>query len=188
MGSLGARALNAASDLDLIVIYDADGAERSDGRRPLAVQPYYARLTQAMISGLTAQMMGGRLYEVDMRLRPSGNQGPVAVSLAAFRSYQQNEAWGWEHLALTRARALAGPGPLADEIEALRTKIEEKKLPEGAGNPRVARGKNFFPGAVGERFSCPLRGPNAGEMNGLRDAGRRRIPRTPENRKCGREG
>ncbi|SEK30758.1 glutamate-ammonia-ligase adenylyltransferase [Roseovarius nanhaiticus] len=123
MGSLGTRALNAASDLDLIVIYDADGAEGSDGRRPLAVQPYYARLTQAMISGLTAQMTGGRLYEVDMRLRPSGNQGPVAVSLAAFRSYQQNEAWGWEHLALTRARAVAGEADLGAEIQAFRADL-----------------------------------------------------------------
>src|SRR6056297_1389977 len=79
MGSLGAERLNAGSDLDLIVIYDAAGLESSEGRRPLAARPYYARLTQAMITALTAPMSEGRLYEVDMRLRPSGNQGPVAA-------------------------------------------------------------------------------------------------------------
>ncbi|WP_113912716.1 bifunctional [glutamine synthetase] adenylyltransferase/[glutamine synthetase]-adenylyl-L-tyrosine phosphorylase [Roseovarius dicentrarchi] len=123
MGSLGVRALNAASDLDLIVIYDADGAEASEGRRPLASGAYYARLTQAMISALTVQMAGGRLYEVDMRLRPSGNQGPVATSLAAFRDYQQTRAWGWEHLALTRARSVAGDPALGAEIEAFRVSL-----------------------------------------------------------------
>ncbi|HEY9039394.1 MAG TPA: glutamine-synthetase adenylyltransferase [Roseovarius sp.] len=123
MGSLGVRALNAASDLDLIVIYDADGVEASAGRRPLASGAYYARLTQAMISALTVQMAGGRLYEVDMRLRPSGNQGPVATSLAAFRDYQQTRAWGWEHLALTRARSVAGEADLGEEIEVFRVSL-----------------------------------------------------------------
>ncbi|MCQ0092791.1 glutamine-synthetase adenylyltransferase [Roseovarius sp. M141] len=123
MGSLGVRALNAASDLDLIVIYDADGAEASEGRRSLASGAYYARLTQAMISALTVQMAGGRLYEVDMRLRPSGNQGPVATSLAAFRDYQQTRAWGWEHLALTRARSVAGEADLGADIEAFRVAL-----------------------------------------------------------------
>ncbi|MFD0858195.1 [protein-PII] uridylyltransferase family protein [Roseovarius aquimarinus] len=139
MGSLGARALTAASDLDLIVIYDAGGAEGSDGRRPLAVQPYYARLTQAMISGLTAQMTGGRLYEVDMRLRPSGNQGPVATSLAAFRDYQTTHAWGWEHLALTRARAIAGPEDLGAEIEAFRAELIAEVAARPGTGPRLAR-------------------------------------------------
>ncbi len=123
MGSLGVRALNAASDLDLIVIYDADGVEASEGRRPLASGAYYARLTQAMISALTVQMAGGRLYEVDMRLRPSGNQGPVATSLAAFRDYQQTRAWGWEHLALTRARCVAGEAALGADIETFRVSL-----------------------------------------------------------------
>jgi glutamate-ammonia-ligase adenylyltransferase len=121
MGSLGAGRLNAGSDLDLIVIYDAEGAEGSDGRRPLAPRPYYARLTQAMITALTAPMAEGRLYEVDMRLRPSGNQGPVATSWPAFRSYQQGEAWLWEHLALTRARVICGEQSLARDVEAFRT-------------------------------------------------------------------
>nr|WP_309503755.1 bifunctional [glutamine synthetase] adenylyltransferase/[glutamine synthetase]-adenylyl-L-tyrosine phosphorylase [uncultured Roseovarius sp.] len=120
MGSLGARRLNAGSDLDLIVIYDADGAEESDGPRPLATRPYYARLTQALITALTAPMAQGRLYEVDMRLRPSGNQGPVATAWPSFRDYQSNEAWVWEHLALTRARVITGDEGLGRDVEAFR--------------------------------------------------------------------
>src|SRR6056297_2435425 len=123
MGSLGAERLNAGSDLDLIVIYDAAGVESSEGRRPLAARPYYARLTQAMITALTAPMSEGRLYEVDMRLRPSGNQGPVATGWDSFREYQRNEAWVWEHLALTRARVIAGPDDLARDVEGFRAEL-----------------------------------------------------------------
>ena len=131
MGSLGAGRLNARSDLDLIVIYDADGVEASDGRRPLATRPYYARLTQALVTALSAPMAEGRLYEVDMRLRPSGRQGPVATSFASFRSYQQNEAWTWEHLALTRARPVAGVPALGRAIESFRTQLlSEKGAPD----------------------------------------------------------
>ncbi|MCK0121616.1 glutamine-synthetase adenylyltransferase [Loktanella sp. F6476L] len=116
MGSLGAHRLTAMSDLDLIVIYDAGEAEMSDGPRPLAVRPYFARLTQALVTALSAPMSEGRLYEVDMRLRPSGRQGPVATSLPAFKSYQLNEAWTWEHLALTRAQPIVGDTGLCAEI------------------------------------------------------------------------
>ncbi len=131
MGSLGAGMLNATSDLDLIVIYDADGVEASDGRRPLQARPYYARLTQALVTALSAPMAEGRLYEVDMRLRPSGRQGPVATSLQSFMAYQQDEAWTWEHLALTRARPVAGNLALGDEIEAFRAALlaDKGKLP-----------------------------------------------------------
>jgi [glutamine synthetase] adenylyltransferase / [glutamine synthetase]-adenylyl-L-tyrosine phosphorylase len=127
MGSLGAARLNAGSDLDLIVIYDADGVETSEGPRPLATRPYYARLTQALVTALTAQMPEGRLYEVDMRLRPSGRQGPVATSLQSFTSYQETEAWTWEHLALTRARVLAGEATLGGEVEAFRRSLLQAK-------------------------------------------------------------
>jgi len=113
MGKLGSREMTATSDLDLIVIYDAEGAEVSEGRRPLAAPVYYARLTQALIAALTAPMAEGVLYKVDMRLRPSGRQGPVATSLQGFVRYQAEEAWTWEHLALTRARVVAAPEPLA---------------------------------------------------------------------------
>jgi glutamate-ammonia-ligase adenylyltransferase len=110
--------MTATSDLDLIVIYDPDGAETSDGRRPLATTAYYARLTQALISALSAPMAQGILYKVDMRLRPSGQQGPLATSLAAFRRYQAEDAWTWEHMALTRARVVAGPQELGAEAAA----------------------------------------------------------------------
>ncbi len=123
MGSLGAERLNAASDLDLIVIYDAAGIEASDGRRPLPARSYYARLTQALVTALAAPMPEGRLYEVDMRLRPSGRQGPVATALEGFRDYQLNEAWTWEHLALTRARPIAGDPALAGDVEAARLAV-----------------------------------------------------------------
>ncbi|MCV2864701.1 glutamine-synthetase adenylyltransferase [Defluviimonas sp. WL0075] len=123
MGSLGAERLNAASDLDLIVIYDAAGVDASDGKRPLAARQYYARLTQALVTALTAQMSEGQLYEVDMRLRPSGRQGPVATALTGFRDYQMTEAWTWEHLALTRARPVAGSPELAADVEAIRREV-----------------------------------------------------------------
>ena len=127
MGSMGAARLNAGSDLDLIVIYDDLGAEASDGPRPLATRPYYARLTQALVTALTAQMPEGRLYEVDMRLRPSGRAGPVATSIHSFTTYQETEAWTWEHLALTRARVLAGEPTLATEVETFRRELLGRK-------------------------------------------------------------
>ena len=123
MGSLGAARLTSSSDLDLIVIYDAEGVEASEGRRPLAARAYYARLTQALVTAMTAPMAEGRLYEVDMRLRPSGTKGPVATSWQSFENYQRNEAWVWEHLALTRARRVAGSETLAEDVEQLRREL-----------------------------------------------------------------
>jgi len=116
MGRLGSREMTAGSDLDLITIYDPGAAETSDGDKPLTPQLYYPRLTQMLIAALTAPTAEGALYEVDMRLRPSGSQGPVAVSLASFESYQLGQAWVWEHLALTRARVIAGPAELCEAI------------------------------------------------------------------------
>lgn len=123
MGSLGAGRLTATSDLDLLVIYDPDDQDESTGPRPLPTRTYYARLTQAMITAMTAPMAQGRLYEIDMRLRPSGNQGPVATSLASFANYQKTQAWVWEHLALTRASVVAGPRDLARDVGALVTEV-----------------------------------------------------------------
>jgi glutamate-ammonia-ligase adenylyltransferase len=117
MGKLGSAEMTARSDLDLITVYDAGGEESSDGPRPLAPSVYYPRLTQALIAALTAPTAEGALYEVDMRLRPSGRQGPVAVSLASFDAYQTEKAWVWEHLALLRARVVAGPEALGAAID-----------------------------------------------------------------------
>ena len=119
MGKLGSREMTAASDLDLIFIYDfADDAGDSDGPRPLAPGLYYARLTQRLIAALTAPTKAGTLYDVDLRLRPSGRKGPLATQFAAFKLYQSSEAETWEHMALTRARVLAGDASLKQEIAA----------------------------------------------------------------------
>jgi glutamate-ammonia-ligase adenylyltransferase len=119
MGKLGGREMTAASDLDLIVVYDFDqDATQSDGERPSPPSQYYARLTQRLISALSVPTAEGTLYEVDMRLRPSGQQGPVATQLSSFIDYQAEQAWTWEHMALTRARVVAGPPELRAKVEA----------------------------------------------------------------------
>ncbi len=120
MGSLGAAQMTATSDLDLIVIFDAGDVEMTDGRRPLDPRGWFAKATKAMITALSAPTAAGKLYDVDMRLRPSGGQGPVATGLGAFRRYQFEEAWTWEHMALTRARVVAGDASLAADVEAVR--------------------------------------------------------------------
>ncbi|MCC5957508.1 MAG: glutamine-synthetase adenylyltransferase, partial [Natronohydrobacter sp.] len=135
MGSLGAGRLNAASDLDLLIIYDAQTDDQSDGPRPLDARSYYARLTKAFVSAISAPTAEGRLYEVDMRLRPSGRQGPVATSITSFEQYQQTEAWTWEHLALTRARRVAGSMALGDRIEQFRRAL----LTQKSTGPTVAQ-------------------------------------------------
>ncbi len=119
MGRLGSREMSLASDLDLILIYHApEHSIASAGPRPLAVPAYYARLSQRLISAITAPTAEGRLYEVDMRLRPSGASGPIASSLAAFAQYQRESAWTWEHMALTRARPIAGDAALRRRVAA----------------------------------------------------------------------
>jgi len=123
MGSLGAGRLTAGSDLDLLVIYDAEGVEMTEGRRPLDPRGWFAKATKTLITALTAATGEGKLYAVDMRLRPSGRQGPVATALSSFRRYQKTEAWTWEHLALTRARPVAGDISLCEDIEAVRMDI-----------------------------------------------------------------
>src|SRR5207302_3985333 len=116
-GRLGSREMTPASDLDLILIYDVptDG-QTSDGPQPLPVSAYFARLSQRLISAITAPTAEGRLYEVDMRLRPSGEAGPIASHFAGFARYQSESAWTWEHMALTRARPVAGDANLCRRI------------------------------------------------------------------------
>jgi glutamate-ammonia-ligase adenylyltransferase len=133
MGKLGSGEMTARSDLDLITIYDAGGEESSTGRRPLTPSVYYPRLTQALVAALTAPTAEGALYDVDMRLRPSGRQGPVAVSLSSFEAYQTDHAWVWEHLALVRSRVIAGPKALREAIET----IVDRALAARRGSPEV---------------------------------------------------
>lgn len=122
MGKLGSQHMSATSDLDLIVVYEV-GGDFADGRQGFAPQQYFARFTQTLITALSSAMAEGRLYEVDMRLRPSGRQGPVAVSCAAFEDYQHTQAWTWEHLALTRARTVAGSPDLRNKLEVIRRSV-----------------------------------------------------------------
>ncbi|MBX6320660.1 MAG: bifunctional [glutamine synthetase] adenylyltransferase/[glutamine synthetase]-adenylyl-L-tyrosine phosphorylase [Rhodospirillaceae bacterium] len=136
MGKLGSREMSIGSDLDLIFRAAGPAAGRpprragapppegwttlmSDGPKPLSAMHYYARLAQRTINAITAPTGEGRLYAVDMRLRPSGNKGPIASSLPGFRDYQEREAWAWEHMALTRARVIHGEPSFAAEIEAV---------------------------------------------------------------------
>jgi glutamate-ammonia-ligase adenylyltransferase len=120
MGKLGGYEMTATSDLDLILVYDFDAAHPdSDGRRSLYGAQYFARLTQRLINALTAQTNYGALYEVDMRLRPSGRAGPLATQIGGFAGYQENEAWTWEHMALTRARVVSASPAFRLRVEAV---------------------------------------------------------------------
>jgi len=134
LGKLGGREMTAASDLDLILLYDFDEtAGTSNGARPLAGGLYYARFTQRILAALSAPTSEGSLFEVDFRLRPSGNAGPLATHIDAFAEYQARSAWTWEHMALTRARAVAGDAALAARAQkiigaALRRKRDPETL------------------------------------------------------------
>ena len=118
MGKLGSREMTAESDIDMILLYTHDkNCHESDGPKPIDPPRYYARFTQRLVAALSAPTAEGVLYEVDLRLRPSGNKGPIATSLRGFRKYQAANAWTWEHMALTRARIVAGDASLAREAE-----------------------------------------------------------------------
>jgi glutamate-ammonia-ligase adenylyltransferase len=120
MGRLGSREMTASSDLDLILLYDFDPEHPdSDGARSLQGAHYFARFTQRLISAFTTRTNYGVLYDVDMRLRPSGRAGPVASHLTSFAEYQDREAWTWEHMALTRARVISAPPGFRAKIEGI---------------------------------------------------------------------
>ena len=132
MGKLGGYEMTATSDLDLILVYDFDDTQpESKGARPLHGAQYFARLTQRLINALTAQTNYGALYQVDMRLRPSGRAGPLATRLDGFADYQENEAWTWEHMALTRARVVSASSAFKQRVE--RVIREILRRPRNAG-------------------------------------------------------
>lgn len=117
MGKLGGSEMTATSDLDLIVIYDFEGeTSESDGQRPIDGVRYYTRVCQRLISALTAPTAEGPLYEVDMRLRPSGHAGPLATRLRSFQTYHHESAWTWEKMALTRARVISGSPKMRERV------------------------------------------------------------------------
>lgn len=125
LGKMGGREMTAESDLDLIVIYDAP--DRSDA------QSWFTKFTQRLISALSAETAEGSLYETDMRLRPSGRAGPVATSLASFERYHREQAWTWEHMALTRLRPVAGDVALGETVQ----RIAEDMINSGDPDKRT---------------------------------------------------
>ncbi len=119
LGKAGGREMMAGSDLDLLLLYDhpEEATESVGGVRSMAPSQWFVRAAHAFVAAITASGADGPLYAVDMRLRPSGNKGPVAVSMAAFRRYHRSDAWTWERMALTRARVVAGPAALRQRAE-----------------------------------------------------------------------
>lgn len=118
-GRLGGGVLTHASDLDVVFLFTGDHATESDGSRPLGATLYFNRLAQRVVAALSVPTAEGALYEVDTRLRPSGAQGPIAVSLDAFERYQRESAWTWEHMALCRARAVHGSAAARTAMDAV---------------------------------------------------------------------
>ncbi|MEM7695155.1 MAG: bifunctional [glutamine synthetase] adenylyltransferase/[glutamine synthetase]-adenylyl-L-tyrosine phosphorylase [Pseudomonadota bacterium] len=132
LGSFGSGEMTPTSDLDLVFIYNAaENAGVSDGEKGLAPGPYFARLAQRFIAALSAPTTRGRLYEVDLRLRPSGRSGPLATHIRAFEHYHAESAWVWEHMALTRARFVAGDAALGERaMAAIRAAVTRPRDPD----------------------------------------------------------
>jgi glutamate-ammonia-ligase adenylyltransferase len=119
-GSLGGEELGFGSDLDVVFLYDAASDAHSHGPRPLEASRWFARLAQKIVALLGTVTAAGRLYDVDVRLRPDGAKGLLVSTLASFGDYQRERAWTWEHQALVRARAVAGDMRLCDAFEQVR--------------------------------------------------------------------
>lgn len=172
MGKLGSFEFTTTSDVDIVLIYDADDMSvLSSGAKPLGVNHYYARLSQNFINSITALTGEGKLYEVDMRLRPSGTAGPLAVSIASFNDYQKGQAWTWEHMALTRGRVISGPDALRKKVEKTILSILSHsgrnhdnllhevakmriKLAENFGTKNIWSMKNIRGGIIDIEFIC----------------------------------
>ena len=162
MGKLGSFELTAGSDVDLILLYDYDSsAAESSGPKPLDAVRYFTRITQRLIAALSAPMAEGVIFEVDLRLRPSGNKGPVATRITSFQKYQHEDAWTWEHMALTRARLICGdeslvneakdiicdvlataddPDKITRDVAEMRALIEKEKPPRDIWDMKLIRG------------------------------------------------
>jgi glutamate-ammonia-ligase adenylyltransferase len=151
LGRLGGGALTHASDLDIVYLFTGDFAAQSDGPRPLGATVYYNRLASRVSAALSVPTAQGALYEVDTRLRPQGNQGPLAVSCAAFGKYQREAAWTWEHMALARARVLFGSDKARSELEAVLAEVlhaprGQAELREAVLGMRAEMAKHKHPG------------------------------------------
>jgi glutamate-ammonia-ligase adenylyltransferase len=140
LGRLGGGTLTHASDLDLVYLFSGEYEGESDGTRPLGVTHYFNRLAQRVTAALSVPTAEGALYEVDTRLRPQGAQGPLAVSLASFARYQREDAWTWEHMALTRARPLTGsPAAQADLKAIIASVLDRPRDPAAPTGPLDAK-------------------------------------------------
>jgi glutamate-ammonia-ligase adenylyltransferase len=126
-GSLGGEELGFGSDLDLVFLYEAAEGAQSDGARPLEAPRYYARLAQKLVALLGAPTAAGKLYEVDVRLRPDGAKGLLVSTLASYADYQRERAWTWEHQALVRARGIAGDAGLLQAFERVRSETLSRR-------------------------------------------------------------
>ena len=123
-GKLGGMELGYSSDLDLVFLHDSHGeCQETGGDKPIDNQLFFVRLAQRIVHLLTMHSAAGRLYEVDVRLRPSGKGGMLVTNIAAFADYQREEAWTWEHQALLHARAVAGAAPLRERFAAVRLEV-----------------------------------------------------------------
>jgi glutamate-ammonia-ligase adenylyltransferase len=128
-GKLGGLELGYGSDLDLVFLHDSSGdAARTDGPQVVENTVFFQRLGQRLVHLLTVHTSAGRLYEVDTRLRPSGNRGLLVQSIASFRDYEFREAWTWEHQSLLRARAIAGAADLCEQFEQARIEVLRKAV------------------------------------------------------------
>ena len=141
LGRMGGAELTHASDLDLVFVFTGDFAAESDGAKPLGAVLYYNRLAQRVIAGLSVATAAGPLYEVDTRLRPSGAQGPLTVSTAAFQKYQLEDAWTWEQMALCRARTVFGSAAARAEIEAMIAEALARPRPDLIADAVKMRGE-----------------------------------------------
>ena len=155
LGRLGGGALTHASDLDLIYLFTGDHLAESSGPKSLGATQYFNRLAQRVSAALSVPTASGPLYEVDTRLRPSGAQGLLAVSIESFAQYQRESAWTWEHMALTRARPIFGSAAARAEVQAV--------IGETLNRERDAAG--LIADAVGMRAEIAKHKPPAGPFD-----------------------
>jgi glutamate-ammonia-ligase adenylyltransferase len=142
-GKVGGLELSYSSDLDLVFIHHGHPGGSTTGERSLDNGVFYTRMGQRMVHFCSTQTRSGDLYEVDLRLRPSGNSGMIVASLKAFKEYQQNHAWTWEHQALVRARVISGSSELSSSFNDIRQEIltSQRDIPELREEVRAMRQK-----------------------------------------------
>ncbi|HST37769.1 MAG TPA: bifunctional [glutamine synthetase] adenylyltransferase/[glutamine synthetase]-adenylyl-L-tyrosine phosphorylase [Allosphingosinicella sp.] len=151
LGRLGGEALTHASDLDLVYLFSGSHENESDGPKPLRATDYFNRLAPRVTAALSVATAAGPLYDVDTRLRPSGKDGLLAISLESFDAYQQGQAWTYEHMALTRGRPVygsaAGRAALREIVDrALRRERDPAKLVFDAAAMRADMNRHKPPG------------------------------------------